>query len=195
MRPLVQTAITEFPNIGLEDVVHQLFEGALGDAVDEWNTEADFVLGRMCVATVYYAVNRGVNFLHGEKRWTGVTQVENSLNRRGTSNRNANRRHCSRNNKGCDQSIGVKGSFVQKQGGMFVCPIPGCGKAEKRDWRTVRSFNTGRARFVSRVLTVPNARKASTKSLRSLGMYVRTTPWLIRTSARSAKASGPDLLV
>ena len=35
-------------------VLHQLFEGALGETVEEWDTEADLALGRMCVATAYY---------------------------------------------------------------------------------------------------------------------------------------------
>ena len=169
MRPLVQTAITEFPNIGLEDVVHQLFEGALGDAVDEWNTEADFVLGRMCVATVYYAVNRGVNFLHGEKRWTGVTQVENSLNRRGTSNRNANRLLYHWSNQGCGPSIGVKAVSSRSRVANLCVPFQAAARRTPLNlgWRTIRSSSTGKVLSARRVLIVPIAQGTSTGSLRS----------------------------
>ena len=131
LRPLVQTVLDESPAIELEEVVHNLFEGALGDAVDEWDTEADYALGRMCVATAYYAVVRGVDF-------SGGTQSRGVTPRRVRRKQAKPAWHLKQEREQAALPLEQprvrskywgKSSFIQKQGGRFVCPIPGCGKA------------------------------------------------------------------
>ena len=72
LRPMVAALVNETPDIQLEEVVHQLFEGVLGEAVEAWDTEADLAVGRLSVSTAFYSVVRGVNF-SDDQHATGVT--------------------------------------------------------------------------------------------------------------------------
>ena len=104
---------------------------AAGEAVEAWDTEADLALRRLSVSTAFYSVVRGVNF-SDDQHATGVTP------RRVSRKQSEPAWHLKLERERAEQQpeqkrvrskYWGKSSFQQKQGGTFVCQIPGCGKA------------------------------------------------------------------
>ena len=151
------------------------------------------------MSTAFYSVVRGVNFVDNPHA-TGVTP------RRVSRKQSEPAWHLKLERERAEQQpeqkrvrskYWGKSSFQQKQGGTFVCQIPGCGKAYTTKFglahHQILQHREGTS--VKRGLTARDVPEPLIVNLHLQVICRKNTPWHSRLLVHSAKASGRDRLV
>ena len=130
IRPVVQALLQDNPELELADLLSQLFSTVMMDDVGQWETEADLALGRLCVASIFYSISRMPPVIPGAAH-TGVTprRIRRKMATPAWVIRKQVQAAAEDPNEARVRAKYFKpGRYVQKQGGQFRCPLPGCGK-------------------------------------------------------------------